>query len=121
VCNVHRRNGDDHSDSSCDSPRHDSRQVLMTDVVAATTGRPRFTTLVMSFFAGLAFVLAGLGLYGILALAVEQRTRAIGVRVARGAGRREIFRMVMGRGEREVRPPGAPNSGPISPLDSSQF
>ncbi len=52
---------------------------LMTEVVAATTGQPRFTTLVMSFFAAVAFFLAGLGLYGILALAVEQRVREIGV------------------------------------------
>ncbi len=72
----------------------------MTDVVAATIGQPRFTTLVMSFFAGLAFLLAGLGLYGILALAVEQRTREIGVRVALGASRREIFRLIVGRGMR---------------------
>jgi predicted permease len=72
----------------------------MTEVVAETTGQPRFTTLVMSFFAGVAFFLAGLGLYGILALAVEQRCREIGVRVALGAGRREIFRLVVGRGLR---------------------
>jgi predicted permease len=72
----------------------------MTEVVADTTGQPRFTTLVMSFFAGVAFLLAGLGLYGILALLVEQRTREIGVRVALGADRREIFRLIIGRGMR---------------------
>jgi putative ABC transport system permease protein len=72
----------------------------MTEVVAATTGQPRFTTLVMSFFASLACFLAGLGLYGILALAVEQRTREIGVRSALGATRREIFRLIVGRGMR---------------------
>jgi ABC-type antimicrobial peptide transport system permease subunit len=55
---------------------------LMADVVADTMGQPRFTTLVMSFFAGVAFLLARLGRYGILALLVEQRTREIGVRVA---------------------------------------
>ena len=54
----------------------------------------------MSFFAGVAFFLAGLALYGILALAVEQRVREIGVRVALGAGRREIFRLIVGRGLR---------------------
>lgn len=73
---------------------------LMTEVVADTTGQPRFTTLVMSFFAGVAFLLAGLGLYGILALLVEQRIREIGVRVALGAGRGEIFRLIIGRGMR---------------------
>ena len=72
----------------------------MTEVVANTTGQSRFTTLVMSFFAGVAFVLAALGLYGILALLVEQRLREIGVRVALGAGRRDIFRLVIGSGMR---------------------
>ena len=73
---------------------------LMTEVVADTTGQPRFTTLVMSFFAGVAFLLAALGLYGILALLVEQRIREIGVRVALGASRGEIFRLIIGRGLR---------------------
>jgi predicted permease len=72
----------------------------MAEVVAQTTGQPRFTTLVMACFAGVAFLLAGLGLYGILALAVEQRIREIGVRVALGAGRREIFHLIVGRGMR---------------------
>ena len=73
---------------------------LMTEVVAATTGQPRFTTLVMSFFAGVACLLAGLGLYGILALLVEQRIREIGVRMALGASRGEIFRLIIGSGMR---------------------
>jgi predicted permease len=72
----------------------------MTEVVATTTGQSRFTTLVMSFFAGVAFLLAALGLYGILALLVEQRFREIGLRVALGAGRREIFRLILGSGMR---------------------
>jgi putative ABC transport system permease protein len=54
----------------------------MSEVVSAAMGQPRFTTLVMSFFAGVAFFLAALGLYGILAYGVEQRVREIGVRVA---------------------------------------
>ncbi len=70
----------------------------MSDVVFAAAGQPRFTTLVMSFFAGVAFFLGALGLYGILAYNVEQRIREIGVRVALGAGRREIFRLIIGNG-----------------------
>jgi putative ABC transport system permease protein len=70
----------------------------MSEVVSATAGQPRFTTLVMSFFAGVAFFLAALGLYGILAYSVEQRIREIGVRVALGAGKREIFRLIVGNG-----------------------
>jgi len=70
----------------------------MSEVVSATVGQPRFTTLVVSFFAGAAFLLGALGLYGILAYTVEQRIREIGVRLALGAGRREIFRLILGNG-----------------------
>jgi predicted permease len=70
----------------------------MSEVVSAAAGQPRFTTLVMSFFAGIAFLLAALGLYGILAYNVEQRIREIGVRVALGADKREIFRLIIGNG-----------------------
>ncbi len=70
----------------------------MSDVVFEAAGQPRFTTLVMSFFAGVAFFLGALGLYGILAYNVEQRIREIGVRVALGAGRREIFGLIIGDG-----------------------
>jgi ABC-type antimicrobial peptide transport system permease subunit len=70
----------------------------MSDVVAVATGQPRFTTVVMTFFAGVAFFLAGLGLYGILASRVEQRVREIGVRMALGADRQEIFRLIIGGG-----------------------
>jgi predicted permease len=70
----------------------------MSDVVSAAAGQPRFTTLVMSFFAGVAFFLGALGLYGILAYSVEQRIREIGVRVALGADKREILRLIIGNG-----------------------
>jgi ABC-type antimicrobial peptide transport system permease subunit len=52
----------------------------------------------MSFFAGAAFLLAGLGLFGILAYSVEQRTREMGVRMALGASQRQIFRLIVGGG-----------------------
>ena len=69
-------------------------------VVSAASGQPRFTTLVMSVFAGVAFCLAALGLYGILAYSVEQRIHEIGVRVALGASRGEVLRLVIGHGMR---------------------
>ena len=70
----------------------------MDAVVALSTGQPRFTSLVMTFFAGVAFFLAALGLYGILAYTVEQRVREIGVRMALGADGGRIFRLVIGSG-----------------------
>ncbi|HEY1340548.1 MAG TPA: ABC transporter permease [Bryobacteraceae bacterium] len=70
----------------------------MSEVVSASTGQPRFTSLIMSFFAGMAYFLAALGLYGILAYSVEQRIREIGVRVALGAGKSEILRLIIGNG-----------------------
>jgi predicted permease len=73
---------------------------LMAEIVSAASGQPRFTTLVMSFFASIAFFLAALGLYGILAYSVEQRVREIGVRVALGANKSEIFRLIIGNGMR---------------------
>jgi len=72
----------------------------LSEVVSAASGQPRFTTLVMSFFASIAVFLAALGLYGILAYSVEQRVREIGVRVALGADKREIFRLIIGVGMR---------------------
>jgi putative ABC transport system permease protein len=68
----------------------------MSEVASAASGQPRFTTLVMSVFAGMAFFLAALGLYGILAYSVEQRTHEIGVRVALGASRGRILSLVLG-------------------------
>jgi putative ABC transport system permease protein len=70
----------------------------MQEVVSAAGAQPRFTTVVMSFFAGAAFLLAGLGIFGMLAYSVEQRTREMGVRIALGASRREIFRLIVGGG-----------------------
>jgi predicted permease len=66
--------------------------------VAASMDGPRFATGLMSAFAGVAMLLAGIGLYAALAYSVAQRGRELGIRAALGAQRRDLLRLVLGEG-----------------------
>jgi putative ABC transport system permease protein len=68
------------------------------DAMLESIASPRFTMLLLTLFTGLALVLAAVGLYGVLAYAVTQRTPEIGIRIALGATRRTIARTIMGQG-----------------------
>ncbi len=69
----------------------------MDDVVAATFAQPRFLTTLLAAFALLAVLLAGAGLYAVVAYETSARTQEIGVRVALGATRGAVIRQVVGR------------------------
>ena len=70
----------------------------MNEVIAESLAQRRFAMIVLAAFAGAALLLASLGIYGVISYMVGQRTQELGIRVALGATRRDIMRLVLGHG-----------------------
>jgi len=75
-----------------------SKVRTMDQVLSENTARQNFNMLLLSIFAGVALVLAAIGIYGLMSYSVEQQTAELGIRMALGAGKPDLFRLILKQG-----------------------
>jgi len=75
-----------------------SRERTMTEVLSGAVARQNFNMVLLSIFAGVALVLAAIGIYGLMSYSVDQRKQEIGIRMALGADRGRMLRVVLREG-----------------------
>ena len=74
----------------------------MDEIVSEAVARQRFSMLLLGIFAALAMVLAAVGIYGVMSYSIAQRTREIGLRIALGAQKSDVLKMILRQGLRFV-------------------
>jgi len=75
-----------------------TRVMSAEELLESASAQPRFTMFLLGIFSATAFILAVIGIYGVIAYSVAQRTSELGIRIALGAARGDIFRLVIGGG-----------------------
>jgi predicted permease len=75
-----------------------ARERPMEQVVSESVARQRFTATLLNLFAGIALLLAAIGIYGLMSYSVGQQTQEIGIRIALGAGRPDMLKLVLAQG-----------------------
>jgi ABC-type antimicrobial peptide transport system permease subunit len=91
-----------HEFETLDGQLTPSKILTLETVIKDSTTRENFNMLMLTVFAAVALLLAAVGIYGLMSYAVEQRTQEIGIRMALGAGRGEMMKMILGQGMKLV-------------------
>jgi len=90
----------EHAIQSIDKDQPVSDVRTMEQWLAKSLAQARFSSMLLAVFAGVALLLAAIGIYGVMSYAVSQRTSEIGIRLALGADEREILKLIVGNGLR---------------------